>query len=124
MKQEKIGTPNYMKKVFTPIRILVPICISYLPILAFATNNASGQPQNLTDFVNNFISVLNYVVPFIATFGFFGFLTGVLKYVGAGGDEERLGQAKQLIVYGLIGLLIIFSFWGIASIFAKTYLGA
>ena len=83
----------------------------------------TASPTNLTEFVNNFIAILNDVVMFAAFFGFFGFLTGVLKYVGAGGDEERLGKAKQLIIYGLIGLMIIFSFWGIARLVARTYLG-
>ncbi|MBI2475974.1 MAG: hypothetical protein HYV67_01915 [Candidatus Taylorbacteria bacterium] len=84
---------------------------------------ADGRPENLTDFVHNFIAILNPVVAFLALFGFFGLFTGVLKYVGAGGDEERLGKAKQLIVYGLVGMLVIFSFWGLARILAKTYLG-
>ena len=104
------------------IRIFVFICISYFPIFASALTPA-GEPENLGEFVSNFIDVLDVVVMFLAGFGFFGFVIGVLKYVGAGGDEERLGKAKQLIIYGLVGMLIIFSFWGIASLLAKTYLG-
>ncbi len=82
-----------------------------------------ATPKNLTEFVNNFITILNPVIAFVASIGFFVLLTGVLKYVGAGGDEERLGKAKQLIIYGLIGMLVIFSFWGIAKLLAKTYIG-
>lgn len=88
-------------------------------MLVFAQTTS---PTNLSEFVNNFIAVLNVVIPFAMFFGFFGFLVGVLKYVGAGGDEERLGKAKQLIVYGLIGLLVMFSFWGLAKLLANTYL--
>ncbi len=97
------------------------VCL-YIPITVFALTS-DGKPTNLTEFVNNFIKILNPVVIFVASFGFFGLLTGILKYVGAGGDEERLGKAKQLIIYGLLGMLIIFSFWGIANLLAKTYLG-
>gem|GEM_PF-6678975 len=93
---------------------------SYIPMFAFAD---LATPKNLTEFVNNFITILNPVIAFVASIGFFVLLTGVLKYVGAGGDEERLGKAKQLIIYGLIGMLVIFSFWGIAKLLAKTYIG-
>jgi len=81
-----------------------------------------SENANFTNFVNNFINVLNYVVPFAAGFGFFGFVIGVLKYVNAGGDSERLSQGKQLMVYGLIGLLVIFTFWGLAKLISNTYL--
>jgi len=112
-------TTNSQSKAFRRICIFVFVCISYFPIFALALE----EPKNLTEFVNNFISVLNLVVAFAAFFGFFGLITGILKYTGAGGDEERLGKARQLIIYGLIGMLIIFSFWGIAKLLAKTYLG-
>jgi hypothetical protein len=79
--------------------------------------------KNLGELVNNFIINLTPVVIFIAGFGFFGLLTGILKYIGAGADEERLGKAKQLIVYGLLGMIIIFSFWGMARLLANNYLG-
>ncbi|GEM_PF-6924471 len=92
-----------------------------VPFTVFALK-PDGSPENLTEFVNNFTRVLNVVVPFIAGFGFFGFITGVLKYANAGGDEERLGKAKQLIAYGLLGMLVMFSFWGLAKILTATYL--
>lgn len=82
-----------------------------------------GSAENLTEFVNNFNTILTPIFLFVAGFSFFGFVTGVLKYANAGGDEERLGKAKQLIAYGLVGMLIMFSFWGIAKILAATYLG-
>ncbi|MCR4311209.1 MAG: hypothetical protein NUV54_01410 [Candidatus Taylorbacteria bacterium] len=78
-------------------------------------------PSNLTEFVNNFTVILNVLLPVIAGFGFFGFITGVLKYANAGGDEERLSKAKQLIAYGLVGMFIMFTFWALAKIVANSY---
>lgn len=93
------------------------------PLYLFALT-PGGSPTNLAEFVNNFVTILNgKLLLFIAGFGFFGLLTGIMKYAGAGADEERLGKAKQLIVYGLLGNLILYSFWGLANLLAKTYLG-
>ena len=96
----------------------VLVLTSFSPFACFA---ALTQPTNLTEFVNNFIFFINILVPFIMGFGFFGFITGVMKYANAGGDEERLGKAKQLIAYGLVGMLVMFSFWALAKILANSY---
>lgn len=112
---------NFFKKIFLSVAFSLPFLT--FAQLAGPAMNGLESPKNLTQFVNNFITILNPMLFFIAGFGFFGLITGILKYVGAGGDEERLGKAKQLIVYGLIGMLIIFSFWGIVNLFARSYLG-
>ena len=114
-----------LKSVFVNFRIFVLFVFSYglFPLFTFAQWKLGDKPTNLTQFVQNFISILNPVILFAALFGFFGIITGILKYVGAGGNEERLGKARQLIIYGFLGLLVIFSFWGIANLLAKTYFG-
>ena len=112
---------NCKIKILASICTFVLICISYLPSVAFAATSLT-TPRNLREFVNNFNTILNPVLLLVAVFGFFGLITGVLKYVNAGGDEERLGKAKQLIIYGLLGMFIMFSFWGLATILAKSYL--
>ncbi len=106
---------------FVYVRMSVLFVFSYLPASVFGAI-ATRPPTNLTEFVNNFMGILNYVLPFVAAFGFFGFITGVLKYVNAGGDEERLSQSKQLMVYGLLGMFIMFTFWGIARLLSNSYL--
>lgn len=106
-------------KVFLAVSLVL-----VLPVMVFAVDFVDlSKPENanLTNFVNNFIKVLNYLVPFITGFSFFGFVTGVLKYVNAGGDSERLGQGKQFMIYGLIGLLVVFSYWGLAKLIANSY---
>ena len=105
---------KFFRKVF-----LAPT--TFLPTVAFALN-PDGSAENLTEFIDNFIRILNPIILFVAGLCFFGFLLGVLKYTGAGVDEERLGKAKQLIVYGLVGMLVLVSFWGLARILAGTYL--
>lgn len=118
---------NNWQKTRVPIRIIgIEFVVlvwfvtfaGWYPLAAFA---ALTEPTNLTGFVNNFISILNIIIPFVVSFAFFGFIIGVLKYTGAGGDEERLGKAKQLVMYGLVGVLVIFSAWGLATIIAKSY---
>lgn len=103
------------------------ILASLSPLGVFA--GALNPPQNLADFANNFNKILNGgagwigITQLLIGFCFFGIIIGILRYSGAGGNEEKLGEGKQLIFYGIIGLFIAFTFWGLAKLLAKTYLG-
>ena len=43
------------------------------------------------------------------------FIWGVIQYVIAGGDEDKLSNEKNVIVRGLIGLLVMMTMWSIVT---------
>jgi len=43
------------------------------------------------------------------------FIWGVIQYVIAGGDEDKLSNAKNVIVWGLIGLFVMMTMWSIVT---------
>lgn len=49
------------------------------------------------------------------------FIWGVTKLIKAGGDEEKLSEAKKYIIWSLIGLFVIFSVWGIVGVLQNTF---
>lgn len=42
-------------------------------------------------------------------------LLGGFKWMTAGGNEDKVGEAKKLMGAGVIGLIIVLSAWGIAT---------
>lgn len=56
--------------------------------------------------------VLNRIIPFLLLLGTVTFLWGMLKYVTAGGDEQKTTDARNLMVYGVIGLTMMVAIWG------------
>jgi len=42
-------------------------------------------------------------------------LYGGFKWMTAGGNEEQVGEAKKIIISGVIGLIIILSAYAIAN---------
>jgi hypothetical protein len=42
------------------------------------------------------------------------------KWMTAGGNEDKVGEAKKLMASGVIGLIILLSAWGIAKYVIKT----
>jgi len=85
--------------------------VMIVPVVAFAQAN---------DLLGNINRVLLSVIPVLMVLATVVFLWGVVMYVIAGGDEEKLGRAKGYIVTGIIGLFVMVAVWGIVQALAGT----
>jgi len=68
------------------------------------------------------IGALNMVVvPIIITLAFLYFIWGVINYFFIHGDEEgKRAEGRQFVLWGVIGLVVLFSIWGILNILLST----
>ena len=65
-------------------------------------------PDTIARLIQVFIGFLGIVAVCIILFGGF-------KWMTAAGNEEKVGEAKRLIISGIIGMAIIFSSYAIAT---------
>lgn len=72
--------------------------------------------RTLTTSLNGFISVLILVATAV-------FLWGIVKYITAGGDEEKVKEARSMIIWGIIFLAVIVAVWGFVDIFNNFFFG-
>ena len=73
--------------------------------------------QYLTNFVNN---IVNPVIYFIFAVALMYFLYGVLIFILNADDETKRQVGKQHMFWGLIGLFIMVSVYGIIGIIIGT----
>jgi hypothetical protein len=68
------------------------------------------------------IGALNtVVVPVIFALAFAVFVWGIVKYFFLHGDNEsQREEGRSFIFWGLIGLVILFSVWGLVNILLST----
>lgn len=59
--------------------------------------------------------VINVAMLFLGIIAVGIILVGGFKWMTAGGNEEKVGQAKSLMGSGVIGLVIVLAAWGIAT---------
>lgn len=59
--------------------------------------------------------VINIIMGFLGIIAVIIVLTGGFKWMTAGGNEEKVAEAKKLIIAGIVGLAIIFGAYAIAS---------
>jgi uncharacterized membrane protein YjfL (UPF0719 family) len=69
--------------------------------------------QNLGDVVNKFIELGNTVIPFLAVVAFLIFILGIANLIRASSNEKELAERKKFLIWGVIGLFVMFMIWGI-----------
>lgn len=84
------------------------ILMASLPLFAFA--------QQAFNIVTNAQNLLNNIIPILLIIGTIVFLWGVIMYLTAGADEERRANARQLMIWGLVGLFVMVAVWGIVNV--------
>lgn len=74
-------------------------------------------------FVTGIIGIINIViVPIIFALAFLAFIWGVVKYffINNGGDEGKIAEGRKFVMWGIIGMVVIFSVWGLVNILLST----
>ncbi|MDD5071279.1 MAG: hypothetical protein PHQ42_00920 [Patescibacteria group bacterium] len=67
-------------------------------------------------------SVINVALGFLGIIAVIIILLGGFKWMTAGGNEDKVAEARKLISAGIIGLIIILAAWGIARfVIEKLY---
>ncbi|MDD5110602.1 MAG: pilin [Patescibacteria group bacterium] len=59
--------------------------------------------------------VINILMGFLGIIAVLIVLYGGFKWMTAGGNEEQVGEAKKMIIAGVVGLAVIFMAYAIAS---------
>ena len=86
-------------------------------VIPDATGLGSEDPRAIA------ASVINVILGFLGIVAVIIILLGGFKWMTAGGNEDKVGEAKKLIVAGIIGLVIILGSFAIAT-FVLTQLTA
>jgi len=96
--------------------MLLPVVVS-AATLDLGLNG--GQFNNIglgkNDLKSTIAQFINVGLGFLGILAVLIILWGGFDWMTAGGDEKKLKNAKERIIQGIIGLIIILSAWAIAS---------
>jgi membrane-associated HD superfamily phosphohydrolase len=81
-----------------------------------------AQPRTLKDLIENTIigNILAPLIPIIIGFAVVFFIWGVFKFVIAQGADDK-SAGKQFMFWGIVGLFVIISLWGLVRILERTF---
>lgn len=88
-----------------------------LPVLAFAQT----QFNSVDSAFGVIFRVINsYLIPLAFALAILYFLWGILKFVTAGGDEEKRNEGRNVMVYGVIAIFVMTAVWGLVGILRNS----
>lgn len=81
----------------------------------------SNSIKTITDFINLGICILmKSIVPLLFALATVGFIWGIIQYFINPENEEKRSQGKSYMLWGLIGLFVMVSIWGLVAVFSNT----
>lgn len=76
------------------------------------TDVGIGQEEDLKGTI---AQIINIILGFLGIVAVIIILAGGFKWMTAGGNEDKVAESRKMIIQGVIGLVIIFAAWAIAS---------
>ncbi len=107
-------------------KILGVLMAVFGPVLALAQSVNPGPAyvgnQNAFTLLSTGQSLMNLLIRVLVGFAILMIIIGVVRFImaGASGSEEAQAKAKGTILYGILGLFVITTIWGLVAIVRRT----
>lgn len=77
--------------------------------------------QTLSRELGIFSKIVSALMPFIVGLAVLFFMWGVFQFIRASGNEEELTEGRNRMIYGIIGIFVMVSVWGLVNLLDKTF---
>ena len=89
--------------------------MTLMPGLAFA----QWRVLSWGDLVDFFYDVIYTLIPIIVSLAVLVFIWGVFRYVVSPNEEDK-ARGKQVMIWGIVGIFVMVSVWGLVNIIEGT----
>ncbi|MDD3662420.1 MAG: hypothetical protein PHT84_00985 [Candidatus Pacebacteria bacterium] len=66
-------------------------------------------------------TLVKSVIPFLFSLATVAFIWGIIQYFMNPDNEEKRKKGKSFLLWGLIGLFVMISVWGLVAVFSNTF---
>lgn len=88
---------------------------------SFASNYAYGTGSTITDIIYFMINIINQAVVLVVALALLFFLWGVAKFILNANNEEKRGEGKSVMMWGIVALFVMLFVWQIVNVLANTF---
>ncbi|OGZ55717.1 MAG: hypothetical protein A3J04_04180 [Candidatus Ryanbacteria bacterium RIFCSPLOWO2_02_FULL_47_14] len=90
-------------------------------LLAPALLFAQVVVDNFKDLLHSIGVVINWVIPVVVALAVLVVIWGAFQFVVSAGDPEKRKEGKDKIIWGIVGVVVILSIWGLIGFLASTF---
>lgn len=103
----------------------VSLILLFLPSLTLAVDSnyvPPSTPITINDIFYSFAyGNMKGFIPVLIAIALVVFFSGVAKFIGSGDNEEKRQSGRNIMVYGIIVLFVMFAFWGLVKIITQSF---
>lgn len=82
---------------------------------------AVGASGTFEDLIDVFSKIFGKIIPFFMVLATVIFLWGVITYITAGGEEEKISSGRTYMLWGVIALFVMIAVWGLVGVITGTF---
>lgn len=97
---------------------IIALGIAFAPAIASA--QLAGGVGTVDQTVNWLVSAFSIASGLILTAAVVYFLFGVFQFVKSAGDEKARAAGRDHMIYGIIGIAVMVSVWGLVNFFTRS----
>jgi fumarate reductase subunit D len=102
--------------------IAATLVTTLVPLVALAQTSAVGGSINRVDDIFRVVEAfVNRTTPFIIGLAVFIIIWGVFRMISGAGDDTQRAEAQKLVFWGVVGIFIMISIWGLVRILINTF---
>src|SRR3989344_1349190 len=94
--------------------------LSFFVVAPFVAS-AGTSVSSLGDLLGVFMTIINALMPFIVALVVLFFIWGVFQFVMAAGDEEARKTGRDKMIFGIIGIFVMVSVWGLVNLLEGSF---
>ena len=79
------------------------------------------EPKNFAEAVKIFTDVGLNLIPLLGAVALLTFVFGVVRFIRSTGSEAEMKKNKQLLIWGVIGLFVLFTVWGLVAFLRSEF---
>jgi hypothetical protein len=101
-------------------KILASVLASFLPLSAFAVTGTYSGSTGVVGLMSWFSGILSLAVPIIIALAVVFLIWNIFRFAVAGNEEDK-AKAKTHMIWGIVGLFIMVSIWGLVAVLSNTF---
>ncbi len=110
-----------MKKLYIKLNAIVALAATGDPTVTAPTASGRTKFRNIQDVgIEVQYVIANYIIPLIISLSLVVFLWGIFKFIKDGSNDKSREEGRQFMFWGIIGLAVMVSVWGLVRILTNT----